>query len=169
LSYSPEYNNTFRDDVLLEQVAAKGGGSIISRAEEAFADNLPPLKGIVELWPWLLIIATCLLPLDIAARRLSISRTDIQKARTRLRIEVDDPLETVSTTYARLQQRKQQVQQQRETLTFGGSLKDNLSPPFPSDFSPGADFNKHTKQQETGSSVLDTSRLLERKRMKSKE
>ncbi|MDD2373113.1 MAG: VWA domain-containing protein, partial [Syntrophomonadaceae bacterium] len=74
LSYSPEYNNTFRDDAFLEQVAGKGGGSIISRGEEAFADNLPPLKGIVELWPWLLIIAACLLPLDIAARRLSISR-----------------------------------------------------------------------------------------------
>jgi Ca-activated chloride channel family protein len=168
LSYSPEYNNTFRDDAVLEQVAAKGGGSIISRAEEAFADNLPPLKGIVELWPWFLIIATCLLPLDIAARRLSISRADIEKARTSLRGRVNEPLETVSPTYTRLQQRKEQLQQQRETLKTAGNLKDDLLPPSPSDISPGADSNKRTKQQETGSSVLNTSRLLERKR-KSKE
>jgi len=168
LSYSPEYNNTFWDEALLEQVAAKGGGSIISRAEEAFADNLSPLKGIMELWPWLLIIATCLWPLDIAARRLSISRIDIEKARSSLHSTDSLPTE-VPTTYTRLQHRKQQVQQQRKTLTSGGNLKDDLSPPSPSDFSPGADSNKRTKQQETGGSVLDTSRLLERKRMKNKE
>ncbi len=169
LSYSPEYNNTFRENGFLEQVASTGGGSIISRAEEAIADNLPPLKGIVELWPWLLIIATCLLPLDIAARRLSISQADIEKARTSLRGRVNEPLETVSPIYTRLQQRKEQVQQQRETLKTGGNLQDDLLPPStPSDIRPGTGSNRSTKQQETGSSVLDTSRLLERKR-KSKE
>nr|MBP8819411.1 hypothetical protein [Syntrophomonadaceae bacterium] len=165
LSYSPEYNNTFRDDAFLKQVAAKGGGSIISRAEEAFADNLPPLKGIVELWPWLLIIATCILPLDIAARRLSISKVDIEKARIRLRGEVDNSYETVPTTYSRLQQRKQHVQQQRETPKSGGNLKDDLLPPSAySGISPRADANKSAEKPETGGSVLDTSRLLERKR-----
>ena len=169
LSYSPEYNNTLRDNAFLEQVAAKGRGSIISRPEEAFADNLPPLKGIVELWPWLLIMATCLLPLDIAARRLNIRQVDIEKARTRLRREVDDPLDTASTTYTRLQQRKQQVQQRRETLKSGRALNDGLLPSSSSsDFSTKGS-NQKGEKQDTGGSVLDTSRLLERKRTRSKE
>lgn len=165
LSYSPEYRDMPSDQVFLQQVAARGGGSIISRPEEAFADNLPPLKGIVELWPWLLILATCLLPLDIAARRLSFSRTDIDKVSSRWRRKTDNELqESLSPTYTRLQKRKQVVQQQQKTLTNDSALdEDSIVPSSQSGDNPRGDSHKGGKKQEEGS-VLNTSRLLERKR-----
>jgi len=165
LSYSPEYGKVSRDESFLQQVAARGGGSVISKPEEAFADNLPPLKGIVELWPWLLIMAVCLLPLDIAARRLSLSRADIEKVSSRWRRATDVEIqETLSPTYTRLQQRKQVIQQRQKTRA-------DDSPPeagaTPSSSEPGssieADSGKPGKKPEAAS-VLNTSRLLERKR-----
>lgn len=165
LSYSPEYSNISRDDSFLQQVATRGGGSVISKPEEAFAENLPPLKGIVELWPWFLILATCLWPLDIAARRLSLSRADIEKISSRWRRETDDKVQkALSPTYNRLQQRKQVVQQQRKTLTNGSVLgEDSIVPSAQPGDNPRVDSNKGGKKQEEGS-VLNTSRLLERKR-----
>ncbi|MDD2619509.1 MAG: glutamine amidotransferase, partial [Syntrophomonadaceae bacterium] len=79
ISYSPEYNYAGTDYNYLQQLAKAGGGSILGDPKEAFADNLYPVKAVFDLWPWLLIIAVLVLPLDIAARRLNILPSDLKK------------------------------------------------------------------------------------------
>lgn len=170
LSYSPEYSVLSPDDSFLPQVALRGGGSVISKPEEAFADNLPPLKGIVELWPWLLVLAACFLPLDIAARRLSLSRADIEKATSHWRRETNDNVqESLSPTYNRLQQRKEAVQKQRKTLAENKEMEArSITASDESGSSPRVDYSQEGKKQDEGS-VLNTSRLLERKRRTNSE
>jgi len=70
--FSPEYSVVGVNWHLLEQVAAAGGGQILTDPVQAFARNLPPVGGQVELWPGLLAAAALLWPLDIALRRLVI-------------------------------------------------------------------------------------------------
>jgi uncharacterized membrane protein len=166
LSYSPEYNNTNQDESFLKQVAATGGGSIILEPGEAFADNLPPLKGSVELWPWLLILAVCLLPLDIAARRLNLQRAGINKVRTHFKGKSDDDSKTQSPTLSRLQQRKQAVKQQRKTLKADDGRGENSSLLASSNqnIKPETISPSSTKVNETEGSHLDTARLLKNKR-----
>jgi len=167
LSYSPEYSNINQDESFLKQVAAIGGGSIILEPGEAFADNLPPLKGSVELWPWLLIFAACLLPLDIAARRLNLQRVDINKVRTYFKGKSDGDLQkSLSPTFSRLQQRKQVVKQQRETLITDDGRGENSSLLSSTNENTKLEAVLHgsAKVNETQSSHLDTARLLKRKR-----
>ncbi|MDD2585499.1 MAG: VWA domain-containing protein [Syntrophomonadaceae bacterium] len=110
MSYSPEYNTPGVDMKFLEQLATSGGGSIISEPKEAFADNLSPATGSIPLSPWLLIVAILLLPLDIAARRLNWTRSDIKDFWARFQNKKREEPEN-DHSLSRLQIRKNLVQQ----------------------------------------------------------
>ncbi|MEN6328119.1 MAG: VWA domain-containing protein [Syntrophomonas sp.] len=108
ISYSPEYHYAGTDYGYLQQLAKAGEGSILSEPKEAFIDNLHPVKAVYDLWPWLLIIAVLLLPLDIAARRLNILPADLKAGWIKLRGGFragTGPAETPATL-ARLQAKK---------------------------------------------------------------
>lgn len=68
--YSPEYSVSGVNWQRLQQIAAAGGGQVLTAPAQAFADNLAPVRGRVELWRWLLILAALLWPVDVAVRRL---------------------------------------------------------------------------------------------------
>ncbi len=96
LSYSPEYRIALSPEeaaaadpanvrFLLQLARATGGGSVVGEYARVFAHDLPPPPGAVQpIWPWLLLLATLLLPFDIAVRRVVISRYDLQRAWARL-------------------------------------------------------------------------------------
>lgn len=78
LSYSPEYRRLASDPALLSKITAVTGGRIAAEdPAQAFAHTLPAPRATRPIWPWLLALAALLLPLDIAARRLALTRADL--------------------------------------------------------------------------------------------
>ncbi|MFP4320965.1 MAG: VWA domain-containing protein [Anaerolineales bacterium] len=81
LSYSAEYELRPTDQRFLNNLAGiTGGDSLADNPAGAFAHNLVAQNADQPAWPWLLAIAAFLLVLDIAVRRIIITRSDIQLA-----------------------------------------------------------------------------------------
>lgn len=78
LGYSPEYAALGDDPALLAALAAGAGGRVLDLNSGAavFEHNLDAAPALQPIWPWLTLAATLLLPLDIAARRLRLTRRD---------------------------------------------------------------------------------------------
>ena len=77
LSYSPEYRRIESDPDLLIRLATLTGGKLASaNPADAFLHNLKAVSATSPLWPWLLLLAALLLPLDVASRRLILTRQD---------------------------------------------------------------------------------------------
>jgi hypothetical protein len=71
--YSPEYLQLGRDDGLLNQIAREGGGVVLAKAAQAWAQRPLPVPVSSEVfWP-LLLLAALLWPLDVATRRITLS------------------------------------------------------------------------------------------------
>lgn len=74
LPYSPEYRLLPEQSEFLAQLAAAGGGQVLE-ADAASGQigklPVPAVWGKIPLWPKLLMLATLLLPVDIAARRFN--------------------------------------------------------------------------------------------------
>ena len=78
-SYSAEYRPGRPDEALLKEVARVGGGRFAVAPSDVFDPNLPAGRRTIEIWPWLVGLAALLLPIDVALRRLLISREDLQR------------------------------------------------------------------------------------------
>ena len=87
MSYSPEYSLTAGQadlDLLGDIAALTGGRSLAGEPGEVFAHNLDLKTASTPLWPWLLLAALLLLPVDIAVRRLIVTRSDVARLRAAL-------------------------------------------------------------------------------------
>lgn len=75
--YSPEYAAPGEQatDPRLVELARRTGGRVLSRPEQAF-DPIEGARSSTELWPYLLLLAALLLPLDVASRRLHLRAGD---------------------------------------------------------------------------------------------
>jgi uncharacterized membrane protein len=81
LGYSPEYEQFEPDRPLLEALAALADGrDLTGDIGAAFDHTLPGEETTRPIWPWLTLLASILLPFDIAVRRLVINRQDVQRA-----------------------------------------------------------------------------------------
>ncbi|MGI6487423.1 MAG: VWA domain-containing protein [Syntrophomonadaceae bacterium] len=169
LSYSPEYSRVGTDLGFLQQLVSAGGGSILSSPEEAFADNLPPVRGSLELWPWLLILAALSLPLDIAARRLNLTGSGLRTGWNRIRGQMKKEEEETgaASTLTRLRARKDQVSGSgsREESAVESVVFPVKPEPKPSVKAPKSrrEREKTVTGQKEGK-TLHTSRLLEAKK-----
>ena len=69
-------------EALLGDVAQLGGGRVfdIAKPDAAFAHNVVSQPRPIPLWPWLLALAVVLFPLDVAIRRLTVTRNDLRMA-----------------------------------------------------------------------------------------
>jgi uncharacterized membrane protein len=82
LGYSPEYNQSQTDLAQLDKLSVVTGGRNLVVPEEldpAMVFDKGPLaaKARLPIWPWLVGLAVLLLPLDVAIRRLAITRQDL--------------------------------------------------------------------------------------------
>jgi hypothetical protein len=77
VSYSPEFRTTGVNMPFLRQLAAAGGGSVISGPQDAWLNNLPSVLAQYDLTTWLLLLAVFLLPVDVGVRRLVVSRREL--------------------------------------------------------------------------------------------
>lgn len=86
LSYSPEYRQTaFDPEALPRLVLASGGQTAPDDPAEVFARPGLTKFATRPIWPWSLTLAALLLPIDIAIRRLVITRADLKHAWLALR------------------------------------------------------------------------------------
>jgi hypothetical protein len=83
-SYSPEYRLDSDPDLLLRLVMAANGRIAGQDPAEFFAHTLPAPGTSRPVWPILLALAACLLPVDIAVRRLVLERSDIVRLGQRI-------------------------------------------------------------------------------------
>ncbi len=87
MSYSAEYDIQQRgaDLNLLADIAnLTGGRDLTEDPALAFEHNLTARSARTTIWPWLMLAAMLLLPLDVAVRRLIITRSDVQRLRMAL-------------------------------------------------------------------------------------
>jgi uncharacterized membrane protein len=79
-----EYRLLGTNDRLLAALRGATGGSALvgeTAAVEAWAHDLGTTTSARELWPWLLLLALLLWPLDVALRRVSVGRRDLVMGR----------------------------------------------------------------------------------------
>jgi Mg-chelatase subunit ChlD len=83
--YSPDYADPAAapTDPRLALLASSTGGQLLTEPAQAFAAVAGVTRGS-DIWPWLLLLAALLFPLDVAARRLKLSRGDLAAARLAL-------------------------------------------------------------------------------------
>ncbi|RMG80128.1 MAG: hypothetical protein D6712_18580 [Chloroflexi bacterium] len=112
MAYSSEYNVRQESGRLLERMAAITGGRDMSEMlDSVFEHNLVTQEASVPIWPQLLFIALLLWPIDIAVRRLIITRSDIQRLRQWLQVDEERP-KPVSERIASLRSARERARQQ---------------------------------------------------------
>ncbi len=85
LSYSPEYQRVEPNPDLLLRVAEIANGQVASpNPADVFKHNLQSARASQPAAPFLILLAALLLPLDIAARRLVITKYDVEKAKEKV-------------------------------------------------------------------------------------
>jgi Mg-chelatase subunit ChlD len=81
LSYPPEYQSLDSNSDILAQLASVTGGGLVSDDPgSVFVHTLPAPRTARPIWPSLVALAALCLPLDIALRRLAISRSEVRRA-----------------------------------------------------------------------------------------
>jgi hypothetical protein len=76
-----EYRLLGANEAFLATLRSATGGRAIATAAEPWTHDLETTASFTELWPWLLILALLLWPLDIALRRVSLGRRELVDAR----------------------------------------------------------------------------------------
>lgn len=117
MSYSPEYTVTGADDSLLVELAEITGGQNLAEDIPAVFDHgLDQQTASAPLSPFLILLAILLLPIDIAVRRLVITRTDVARLRAWLsRDHVSEAVEEQQTRLSALRQARDRAREQTET------------------------------------------------------
>jgi hypothetical protein len=78
-SYSPEYNDLVSNKGLLENLALATGGKFKPEISDIVDRKSKSVRHIQEIWRWLLIISIPLFFLDVAIRRITISKEQLQE------------------------------------------------------------------------------------------
>ena len=76
-----EYRLLGANQPFLATLRAATGGREILTADQPWTHDLRATSSFTELWPWLLILALILWPLDIALRRVAVGRRELADAR----------------------------------------------------------------------------------------
>jgi Mg-chelatase subunit ChlD len=113
MTYSPEYSLTRRvgGDALAEIAALTNGRDLTGQPAEAFAHTLQAQPAFNPISFELLLLALLLVPLDVAVRRLLITRSDLARARAALRRQPAAPAAS-----AQMQSLKDAKARTRQTL-----------------------------------------------------
>src|SRR6187431_1308766 len=72
-----EYRLLGANEPLLAAMRNATGGRALEAPAEAWVHDLETTSRFTELWPWLLVLALLLWPLDIALRRVSLGRREL--------------------------------------------------------------------------------------------
>lgn len=78
-TYSPEYQPGVSNQELLKEASAAAGGKLGITPADAFRADIPLGRRRIDVSRWLILASLLLFPLDIALRRLSVSKEDIKQ------------------------------------------------------------------------------------------
>jgi hypothetical protein len=76
-----EYRLLGANEPLLAAIRAATGGEQVELPAEVWAHDLQTTSRYTDMWPWLLVLALLLWPLDIALRRVSLGRRELADGR----------------------------------------------------------------------------------------
>ncbi len=79
-AYSPEYRQLGTNDLLLKDIASLTNGRFLTAPEQTFQGGKASSTQQHTLWPWLVLLAVLLLPIDIAARTLRLSPNALRQS-----------------------------------------------------------------------------------------
>jgi uncharacterized membrane protein len=77
VSYSPEYLRFRSNPQVLNEIADKTGGKVLKQegaADEIYRSRRQPKRSSRPIFDWFLVALACLLPVDVAFRRIQIDR-----------------------------------------------------------------------------------------------
>jgi Ca-activated chloride channel homolog len=152
--YSPEYLELGRDDASLGEFA-KLGGTLLTKPVQAWSLAALPVPTSSDIFWYLLVLVALLWPLDVALRRLTMSREQAVatvRALAALRRPPDIELEA-PPELARLRRRVSPYRRQSAA-----------SPPPPVISAPGQQGTRPTGQTEQEEAEALSARLLEARR-----
>ena len=157
--YSPEYLKFRSDPRVLQEIARKTGGRVLSATDlDLFHPPRHPRESSSPVIDWFLILLACLVPIDVAVRRVQLDWALIRGWFTRR--SRDDSSETMGA----LLQRKQQVKTTLAPLRAERPAALASAPPEPPAPSP-----KTTEPEPPDAPQSTTERLLSRKRKRSED
>jgi uncharacterized membrane protein len=168
--YSPEYLRFRSNPIALEEIARKTGGNFYrdgkATAEQIFPANRQPKSSSNPVFDWFLVALACLLPLDIAVRRVQLDWRAIVGAFKRNKADAS------GATMGRLLDRKREVKQGMTSPTVRTSLP--ARPPSRSRATAAARPKappqpKPAARPRPSAEGSTTSRLLERKRKREEQ
>jgi uncharacterized membrane protein len=138
LSYSPEYQRIESDPDLLLRLATMSGGKVASAdPAEAFSHDLKATRASRPIWPGLLVLAALLLPLDVASRRLILTRRDMIRLRDwaleKLEIKKAPVPQESAPHIQALFQAKNRAHEERRSPQPGPSIDNAVQPPAETD------------------------------------
>jgi uncharacterized membrane protein len=160
--YSPEYLNFRSDPQVLKQIAAKTGGRLLdATSTDLFHPARKPRESTLPVIDWFLLALACLLPLDVAIRRVQLDWTVIANWFRR------GSQESSSETMASLLQRKKQVKSQFDSAPL--TPRTPLVPAKRTE--PSATARPVEKPASSGEDAAQTTteRLLARKRRRQED
>jgi len=76
-----EYRLLGANEPLLAAIRAATGGAVVGDPADVWVHDLRVTSEYTDLWPWLLVLALLLWPLDIALRRVSLGRRELADGR----------------------------------------------------------------------------------------
>lgn len=78
ISYSPEYTTTRSNDEFMERIAEVSGGRVSGQGYNAFSHDVKTSTRPQPLWPFLLLLAMLLTPVDIFIRRVYLDWAEVK-------------------------------------------------------------------------------------------
>jgi hypothetical protein len=78
--YSPEYLRFRSNPIVLKEIADKTGGTVLKKetaVDDIYRAHRKPKQSTRPIFDWFLVALACLLPLDVAFRRIQIDRHSI--------------------------------------------------------------------------------------------
>ncbi|MFQ6097114.1 MAG: glutamine amidotransferase, partial [Armatimonadota bacterium] len=84
LPYSPEFRDLAVNDFLVSRLTDITHGRILKEPREVFGGDRVGASRSQEIWRLLLIVAVCMLPVDIGVRRIMFEKRELLAARDRL-------------------------------------------------------------------------------------
>jgi hypothetical protein len=77
VAYPPDFADTRPQRAFLESIAEQTGGQVLTDPQDVFTPPAVTPRVPIDIWRALLWLAACLLPVDVAVRRLVIRREDV--------------------------------------------------------------------------------------------
>lgn len=180
-TYSPEYQIRQVDETLLDEIAGlTGGRSFAGDPGAVFTRDIEASDVSSPLAPWLLLIALVLLPVDIAVRRLIITRSDLRRLgaymRNRIRPQgdVEGSAQRLSALKEARDRARESVVEQTPNDTIGAlkqrrqqTTEDQPRPEPKPRYTPPAPAQKPAQPATTDTESNIGARLLKKRRNRS--